>query len=321
MTLSFAFVCLRRLLAFAMLSASLSATAAAQASTPQPTAPEPAAGKGLPMWVIHDDDSTIYITGTIHILKDGTNWRSDRLDAAFASASELWLEVAEIGDPDGIQAAVLPIVEKYAQWDGTKLSSLLTTDEGEKLAEAFRIAGTPPDIIAKTEELQPWFTNYALSRTPFTSGPFDPANGIDNALGRMAFALGHEVKGLEEVDDQIRLMLGHAVEAQLASLRELIMTPITMNAGKERISELTFSSWARGETNMVEAMMAFALMSSDRSFTDTIFKKRNQNWAARIEKILEGSGVAFIAVGAGHLIGPDSLQVQLKKRGIETERY
>jgi uncharacterized protein YbaP (TraB family) len=146
MTLSFAFTSLRHLLIFAMLSASLGATAAAQASTPQPTAPQPVAGKGLPMWVNRDDDSTIYITGTIHILKNGTSWRSDRLDAAFASASELGLEVAEIGDPDGIRAA-------------------------------------------------------------------------------------------------------------------------------------------------------------------------------GIEKIFEGSGVAFIAVGAGHLIGPDSLQAQLKKRGIETERY
>jgi uncharacterized protein YbaP (TraB family) len=37
--------------------------------------------------------------------------------------------------------------------------------------------------------------------------------------------------------------------------------------------------------------------------------------------MLKGSGVQQIAVGAAHLAGPDSLQVQLAKRGIKVERY
>jgi uncharacterized protein YbaP (TraB family) len=47
---------------------------------------------------------------------------------------------------------------------------------------------------------------------------------------------------------------------------------------------------------------------------------RNQDWANQLKTRLAGSGVSFVAVGAGHLAGPDSLQAQLKKLGIKAER-
>ena len=40
---------------------------------------------------------------------------------------------------------------------------------------------------------------------------------------------------------------------------------------------------------------------------------RNQDWANQLKTKLAGSGVSFVAVGAGHLTGPDSLQAELAK--------
>jgi hypothetical protein len=49
--------------------------------------------------------------------------------------------------------------------------------------------------------------------------------------------------------------------------------------------------------------------------------RRNISWTGKIQEMLKGSGVQIIAVGAGHLAGPDSVQTQLEKRGIKVERY
>ncbi len=49
--------------------------------------------------------------------------------------------------------------------------------------------------------------------------------------------------------------------------------------------------------------------------------QRNIAWSEKIAEILKRSGVQQIAVGAAHLAGPDSIQVQLAKRGIKVERY
>jgi uncharacterized protein YbaP (TraB family) len=40
----------------------------------------------------------------------------------------------------------------------------------------------------------------------------------------------------------------------------------------------------------------------------------------QIEGILAGKGVSFMAVGAGHLIGPDSVIAMLAARGVKAER-
>jgi uncharacterized protein YbaP (TraB family) len=47
---------------------------------------------------------------------------------------------------------------------------------------------------------------------------------------------------------------------------------------------------------------------------------RNRDWASQLKTKLAGSGVSFVAVGAGHLVGPDSVQAQLAKLGVKAER-
>ena len=92
------------------------------------TAPAPiarAAGDGPALWVVRDADSIVYLYGTIHMLKPGTAWGSDKVDAAFDSASELWLEVT---NPDD-QCELGPLFQQYGLAPDRPLSSWLTPDE------------------------------------------------------------------------------------------------------------------------------------------------------------------------------------------------
>ena len=95
-----------------------------------------APASGLPMWVIRDADSTIYITGTVHLLPDDVQWRSEKLDAALTEATELWLELAEVGDPEGLNAKLLRTYADKLASTGQPLSSQLTEDERIRLAAA-----------------------------------------------------------------------------------------------------------------------------------------------------------------------------------------
>src|SRR5690606_29009346 len=70
-------------------------------------------------------------------------------------------------------------------------------------------------------------------------------------------------------------------------------------------------SWRTGEDDEMSAGMSYEQM----------IVRRNENWAGQIQKLLEGKGVAFVAVGAGHLVGRDSLQSKLAARGIRASRY
>ena len=47
---------------------------------------------------------------------------------------------------------------------------------------------------------------------------------------------------------------------------------------------------------------------------------RNKRWAAWIKGRLATPGTVFMAVGAGHLAGSDSVQAQLAKLGVTARR-
>ena len=51
-----------------------------------------------------------------------------------------------------------------------------------------------------------------------------------------------------------------------------------------------------------------------------MFNDRNGRWAQWIARRLQQPGVVFVAVGAGHLAGKDSVQHKLGALGIRTAR-
>jgi uncharacterized protein YbaP (TraB family) len=52
----------------------------------------------------------------------------------------------------------------------------------------------------------------------------------------------------------------------------------------------------------------------------TMFVERNARWAGWIANRLKTPGTVFVAVGAGHLSGPDSVQSQLAAIGVKSAR-
>ena len=53
---------------------------------------------------------------------------------------------------------------------------------------------------------------------------------------------------------------------------------------------------------------------------ETLLFQRNRNWATWVRQRLQQPGTVFVAVGAGHLAGPNSVQDALKAQGVETAR-
>lgn len=280
-------------------------------------------GPGLPMWVVRDDDSTIYLTGTVHVLRDEHHWRSPKLDAAFEQASELYLELAEIADEAALNAAIAELMKTYAAYDGKPLSSILNEDENRQLSQILAEAGAPPDVMDMLDRMQPWVTLHTIGREYFTGGIYKSENGIDNVLAQMANARGKPVHGMESLETQIKLSAQGTVDQQIAQIRATLRMPPGARAKALQMADLAFGSWVRGEVHLAEAMIVYQTMTAAMTgmTLDPLFKDRNEAWAALIEEKLKGSGVTFIAVGAGHLLGPDSLQERLKLRGITSERY
>lgn len=288
---------------------------AAHAQTPQ---------QGLPMWVIKDADSTIYMTGTIHMLPPEIQWDSEKLRRAIDDADDLWLEIPMNSDVMQFAQDSMPVMMKHAM-GGTPLTKLLAADEIATLKARLAELGLPAETFQMMNMMKPWFTTVTLSVSPLTSAGYDPTQGIDIKIAKLAEDDGDPIKGFETVEEQTKILASGAMEEQLAALRKVLAMPKEeIEAMKVEMDTLAVK-WATGDIAGAEALFENLNATDEAQFggarMDALLLDRNENWAGQIEAMLKGAGTHFIAVGAGHLVGPDSVQERLQLRGIETERY
>lgn len=284
---------------------------AASPSSPSPApAPAPrAVGDGPALWVVRDADSTIYLFGTVHMLKPGTAWGSDKADAAFASASDVWFEVA---DPDD-QAALTPLFQQYALSPDRPLSSWLTPEEQTRFAEAVKAVGMNP---AQIDPARPWFAALMIGTGPLKAAGFLSEEGVELNLRGRALAAGKSIHGFETLDQQIGGLARMSEEGQMVYLRHYLKSWSTAAVQLDQAVQ----GWVSGDDAAMEVFAHENGRAISEETHQVFLARRNADWADQIDTVMQGSGTAFVAVGAAHLAGDDSLIDQLRARGHTVAR-
>lgn len=261
------------------------------------------------LWVIKDADSTIYLFGTVHLLKPGIDWRTPKLDSALAESPELTLEVMGMDDP----AAILPLIRAHGLDPTSRLSDKLAPADRPRLAAAAQLMGMPPQAL---EPMKPWLAALTLTVAPIQKAGYDPKSGVELILLGEAKAAGRKVDSLETAEQQIRFFADFPEATQLDFLEA------TLDDVDEAAAQLDamVAAWQAGDVAAFETLMLAEMRTGYPGLYDVLLASRNRAWAEAIKTKLAGSGVSFIAVGAGHLAGPDSVQAELAKRGIAVER-
>ena len=298
------------LLAAAMAFAPATAFAQAAPASPAPAAARAPAAAPLPdadpaLWVVRDEDTTIYLFGTFHLL-DGRPWFNDEVKTAFDASSELLLEAIP---PEDI-ASLQPMVMRYAvDPQGRTLSSRLNAEQNAQLAAALR-----PLPANAFDRFEPWFVSMTLGVLAAQKLGADSANGPETVLTNAARARNMRLGELEGFEWQIRLFDTMPEEQQMSGLIDTLRESDELD---EKLAPM-LAAWSSGDVEALAAMMEEG--EDDPAFHRMLFTDRNATWAQRIQERLAQPGTVFVAVGAGHLAGPDSVQAALQARGISSER-
>lgn len=264
------------------------------------------------MWTVKDADSTIYLFGTVHLLKPETEWKTEKLKAAMAEAEQLWLELPTTNS-EALAAEMMPLITQFGLAPATPLSSSLTPEEMKTLDEAAKLAGMTG---AQLNAFRPWFAALTITTSAVTRAGYDPASGVDSRIEALFAERGIKPKGFETPEQQIKVFADMSREEELAYLRQIIEE--YENAAD--VLDRMVDQWSRGDLVGLEASLVADMREASPELYEDLLPMRNANWAVQIEDMLKGKGVIFIAVGAGHLIGADSVQALLKAKGIEAER-
>ena len=261
------------------------------------------------LWVIKDKDSTIYLFGTIHVLKPATPWRSPQIAKAFEAADDVVTEIVEPDDKTVTQALML----KYGLDRDTPLSAKLKPEAYAKLETAVQAMGFPPHGM---DAMRPWMASITVSLVPLFKAGYDPESGVEKKLTAQAKAAGKPIAGFETLEQQLRFF-ADMTPGQEAQLLESTLDEV--DEGPAKVDALV-AAWAAGDQAALKTQMIDEMQRDYPEIYKLLLTDRNRDWAGQLKTKLAGSGVSFVAVGAGHLVGPDSVQAQLKKLGIKAER-
>lgn len=301
----FAFGLLAALAASAVLAAAHAEAPASVSAAPIPRAE----GAGPPLWVVKDADSTVYLFGTVHVLRPGTAWGSDKVDAAFASASHIWVEIADQDD----QAVVMPVIQQHGVDPSRPLSSLLSADD---LAAFDTVAQANGASAAALDPYRPWLAAFMISMSGPTHAGYRSEAGVDKTLMDRARAQGKALRGFETADIQVRLIAGMSEEAQVAYLNHYVRNADRIVANLDE----TVAAWLKGDAAEVGRLNRVSTRDVHEDIHRAALIVRNADWTDQIETVMKGSGTAFVAVGAAHLMDQDSVIDMLRARGFTVER-
>ena len=269
----------------------------------------PAAAKPA-LWKIADKDTTIYLFGTIHLLPKGTEWRTAKFNAAAASSSELVVET--VIDEANPQSAVMAMMKLAVSPNLPPILDRVAPDKRAALAAVIARSGMPAGILDK---LETWAAGMILLGVTFKDLGLDPNSGVETALKSEFKTAAKPIDQLETNSEQFGFFDTLPEAAQRKFLESVLDDPAK---GRAQFAEM-LGVWTRGDVKAMGESFNRELKDSPE-LRENLLRKRNANWNYWLQRRMQQPGTIFVAVGAGHLSGSDSVISMLEKSGYKVKR-
>ncbi|UTW54514.1 TraB/GumN family protein [Kordiimonas sp. SCSIO 12610] len=270
----------------------------------------PSFADGPALWKISDEDTTINILGTIHVLKPGTVWLNEDLRNVVNKADTLYLELSPEQQSPQVMQSLAP---KYGLLpEGDSLDKHLPAEAYEKLKTELGALGIPEQGLKR---FKPWLAGVTYAGFKFVKLGYNPLSGVEATLTGFVQAQGIKIDGLETAEFQLSQFDGLSDEAEIAFVEQILADETALDQQMESMTD----AWIKGDTKALDALINSSNDGTEE-IREKIFFERNKNWVDDIQKILDKPGNYVIAVGAGHLVGEGSVIDLLPQAGIEVTR-
>ncbi|UYY59862.1 TraB/GumN family protein [Sphingomonas sp. S2-65] len=259
------------------------------------------------LWVVKDADTTIYLFGTVHMLKPGVSWFDEGVRKAFDESGELVMEL--VMPPE---AEMQALVSELGMTPDPTLLRQLPPEAVDKLHATLAKLGYPAEALDRAE---PWLAATMLSSMPLRDLGYDEKDGAEQVLSAAAKAAGKRVVGLETAREQ----LGYFDALPLPAQRALLLDTLQELPNTGATVDKMVAAWSKGDADGLGKIMNEDLAKSPE-LAKALLENRNRNWAGWITRRMQQPGTVFLAVGAGHLAGAQSVQATLAAKGLKAER-
>ncbi len=277
------------------------------------------------LWKISDENSSLWVLGSIHLADSTLYPLAPVIDSAFARADELAVEL-NMNDEK-----VVNEVGKESVSQGMLAEGLLRDilpPEMWKTLDSLCAAWDIPMVVF--EKMRPWLVATTLSAYAFEQAGLNSEYGIDYVLLDRAAADGKAIVGLETAEEQIGA-LADTTESDSAGVYYL-KTTLREIAELESLVKNLIHAWKTGDDDLLRSILDKddeedeEKLSGDQKFKDEyeqrVYVNRNVKMADSIAAFLREDRNVFVVVGVAHLaLEKDNVVDVLKRRGLKVERF
>ncbi|MCL2759290.1 MAG: TraB/GumN family protein, partial [Treponema sp.] len=261
------------------------------------------------VWLITSENNTMFLGGSIHILRESDFPLPRNFDYAFSQSDILILEAdtKQMESPEIIQylmdSMFLPV--------GTGLQSILNKEVYELLSAACMEYGIVIDDIGnlKPAMIMNILTLFQMEKYGFVQ------EGVDDYYYNKADYENKPIDFLESVQSQIDMILtmgdGYENEYVLYSLQDMEYTGALLN--------ILLAQWKIGASSITELTLT-EMKEHWPEIYKSLITDRHDLWLPQIEHYLTSDKVYFVIVGLAHIHGPDGLLKYLEDLGYEIEQ-
>jgi len=262
------------------------------------------------LWQVSDADTTIYLFGTIHLLPADLEWRTAKFDQALQGSQQLVVEtIVDQQHPESIQSAEMSLGFKQGL---PPIAQRVPAADVPRLRTAIASTGVPEKFF---DQMKTWLAAIQLLGVQFRTMGLKGSNGPEEVM-RQQFLSEHKPIGELETNVEQFSYFDRLPEKAQRSLLEGAIAPQT---GMDKDYNGMLASWSKGDVKRIAETFNHDLADSP-DLRQSLLEQRNANWAKWIEQRMAQPGTIMVAVGAGHLAGPDSVVALLQRDGFSVQR-
>jgi uncharacterized protein YbaP (TraB family) len=256
--------------------------------------------------------NTVYLFGSIHLLRPGDVGLPRAAEDAYVDAEQLVMEI-DMDDPAIADPTAMALqMQRSAQLpDGQSLRTVLG-DDYASIASRAREAGLD---LGALDGFAPWLVATILLQLEMTRRGFVAEHGIEQQLAERAVTDGKPIVGLETPAQQFAVLAG----LSLAEQKRFLLMTMEESAHADARLEHLLAAWRTGDT----AALADVLSEEFDAFPELyrpLTEDRNRAWVEQLDGLLDDRDDYLVVVGALHLVGRNSVVDLLRQRGYTVTR-